>query len=137
MPEPNYPRLARRPRVDQLRTLIWIEEPSFRGCGCSECAWVFNPEGPPAGNSLAEMKQPTSCSATKNLPPMFALSTLEPRRQKANSFALQASTGHQNKTPFCPPQEIFEQLSDWGCHRDAFFSSSAQARLDCVSPTWR
>jgi len=53
----NYSRAARRPRVDPLRTLIWIEEPSFRGCGCSECAWVFNPQGPPAGNSLAEMKQ--------------------------------------------------------------------------------
>jgi hypothetical protein len=58
MPETaNSSRNARRPRVDRLRTLIWIEEPSFRGCGCSECAWVFNPQGPPAGNSLAEMKQ--------------------------------------------------------------------------------
>ncbi len=23
--------------------------------GCSECAWVFNPSGPPTGNSFDEM----------------------------------------------------------------------------------
>jgi hypothetical protein len=41
-----------------LRKLIWIEEPRFQGCGCSECAWVFKPSGaPPAGNSLDEMKK--------------------------------------------------------------------------------
>jgi hypothetical protein len=51
-----YSHLARRPRVATLRTLIWIEQPRFLGCGCSECAWVFNPSGPPAGNSLQEMK---------------------------------------------------------------------------------
>jgi len=39
------------------RKLIWIEEPRFHGCGCSECAWVFKPSGPPAGNSLDEMKE--------------------------------------------------------------------------------
>jgi hypothetical protein len=38
------------------RRLVWIEEQSFRGWGCSECAWVFNPSGPPAGKSLDEMK---------------------------------------------------------------------------------
>jgi hypothetical protein len=37
--------------------LMWIEEPRFHGFGCSECAWVFNPSGPPAGNSLQEMKE--------------------------------------------------------------------------------
>jgi hypothetical protein len=40
-----------------LRKPIWIEEPRFRGYGCSECAWVFKPEGQPAGNSLDEMKE--------------------------------------------------------------------------------
>jgi len=39
------------------RTLIWIEEAAFQGCGCSECAWVFNPQGPPLGNSFEEMKE--------------------------------------------------------------------------------
>jgi hypothetical protein len=42
--------------MDQLRMLIWIEEQRFHGFGCSECAWVFNPSGPPDGNSLEEMK---------------------------------------------------------------------------------
>jgi hypothetical protein len=40
-----------------LRKLKWIEKPRFQGCGCSECAWVFKPSGPPAGNSLDEMKE--------------------------------------------------------------------------------
>jgi hypothetical protein len=39
------------------RKLVWIEEQGFRGWGCSECAWVFNPSGRPTGKSLEEMKQ--------------------------------------------------------------------------------
>ena len=39
------------------RRLIWIEKPSFQGSGCSECSWVFKPSGPPAGDSLDEMKK--------------------------------------------------------------------------------
>jgi hypothetical protein len=38
------------------RKLVWIDELRFRGWGCSECAWVFNPSGSPIGISLAEMK---------------------------------------------------------------------------------
>jgi hypothetical protein len=40
-----------------LRKPIWIEDPRFQGYGCSECAWVFNPKGRPAGDSLDEMKE--------------------------------------------------------------------------------
>ncbi len=39
------------------RKLVWIEEQGFGGWGCSECAWVFNPPGLPAGKSLNEMMQ--------------------------------------------------------------------------------
>jgi hypothetical protein len=39
------------------RELIWIQEPHFLGWGCSECAWVFRPSGPPEGNSIQEMKE--------------------------------------------------------------------------------
>jgi hypothetical protein len=39
------------------RKLVRVEGRSFEGWGCSECAWVFNPSGPPTGNSLDEMKQ--------------------------------------------------------------------------------
>jgi hypothetical protein len=53
----TYSHLARRPRVDAVRILIWIEEPRFQGFGCSECAWAFNPSGPLVGNSLQEMKE--------------------------------------------------------------------------------
>ncbi len=48
---------ARRPQMAALRTLIWIDQPRFQGFGCSECAWVFNPSGPPVGNSIDEMKE--------------------------------------------------------------------------------
>jgi hypothetical protein len=58
MPETaTYSHRATRPRMDALRMLIWIEEPRFQGFGCSECAWAFNPSGPPVGNSLQEMKE--------------------------------------------------------------------------------
>jgi hypothetical protein len=40
-----------------VRTLVWVEERSFKGWGCSECAWMFNPTGPPIGKSLDEMKR--------------------------------------------------------------------------------
>ena len=39
------------------RKLVWLEEERFWGWGCSECAWVFNPSGPPDGESIDEMKQ--------------------------------------------------------------------------------
>jgi len=58
MPETApYSHVARRPRVDSVRMLIWIEEQRFEGWGCSECAWAFKPSGPPAGHSLAEMME--------------------------------------------------------------------------------
>ena len=41
----------------RLRTLIWISDPHFHGPGCSQCAWLFRPSGPPIGNSLMEMKK--------------------------------------------------------------------------------
>lgn len=40
-----------------LRDLVWIDQPRFRGWGCSQCAWVFNPQAPPTGDSLAEMER--------------------------------------------------------------------------------
>jgi hypothetical protein len=39
------------------RDLIWIEQPHFQGCGCSECAWTFKPSGPLVGDSLYEMRE--------------------------------------------------------------------------------
>ncbi len=43
------------PKKGMLRRLVWLEEKRFRGFGCSECAWVFNPAGSPTGNSFEEM----------------------------------------------------------------------------------
>jgi len=37
------------------RQLVWIEQKSFRGYGCSECGWRFKPSGSPMGASLDEM----------------------------------------------------------------------------------
>jgi hypothetical protein len=53
----NYSDPKRRPMVATRRTLIWIESSRFLGSGCSECAWVFSPSGPPNGASLAEMME--------------------------------------------------------------------------------
>jgi hypothetical protein len=47
----------RSPMVATRRTLIWIEKSRFQGSGCSECAWVFTPPGPPDGESLVEMME--------------------------------------------------------------------------------
>ena len=38
------------------RRLVWVEGESFRGWGCSECAWFFSISAPPTGKSLDEMK---------------------------------------------------------------------------------
>src|ERR1700730_9554300 len=37
------------------RKVVWVE--GQKGWGCSECAWVFHPSGPPTGESLDEMKR--------------------------------------------------------------------------------
>jgi len=39
------------------RELVWIDQPRFRGWKCSQCAWVFNPVGPPSGKTFDEMMQ--------------------------------------------------------------------------------
>ena len=35
--------------------LVWIDEKGFRGFGCSECSWRFEPTGEPTGTSFDEM----------------------------------------------------------------------------------
>jgi hypothetical protein len=37
------------------RRLVWIEEIRFRGFGCSECAWVYNPSASLTGDSFEEV----------------------------------------------------------------------------------
>ena len=44
-------------RASTPRTLTWISETNFYGPGCSQCAWLFRPTGPPTGSSLQEMKE--------------------------------------------------------------------------------
>ena len=39
------------------RALTWIKDEHFYGPGCSRCAWLFRPSGPPSGNSIKEMKE--------------------------------------------------------------------------------
>jgi len=38
-----------------LRELVWIDQSRFRGWGCSQCAWIFNPQGPPNGPTFDAM----------------------------------------------------------------------------------
>ncbi len=35
--------------------LVWIEQPRFRGFGCSECGWRFKPPSSLTGTSFDEM----------------------------------------------------------------------------------
>ena len=39
------------------RQIVWIKTPRIQVWGCSECAWMFRPSGPPLGSGLDEMKQ--------------------------------------------------------------------------------
>jgi len=50
------------------RKLVWVDEQCFQGWGCSECAWVFNPSGPPTGKSLDEMKLNYEWQLNKDFP---------------------------------------------------------------------
>jgi hypothetical protein len=36
---------------------VWLARLNFGVWTCSECAWVFNPLGPPIGDSLEEMQR--------------------------------------------------------------------------------
>jgi len=42
---------------EAMRKMIWVKSTCYEGWACSECAWKFNPVGPPRGASLDEMKQ--------------------------------------------------------------------------------
>jgi hypothetical protein len=37
------------------RMLVWKEKSRFQGWGCSHCGWIFNPTGPPIGETMEEM----------------------------------------------------------------------------------
>jgi hypothetical protein len=39
------------------RKLVWVENQTFEGFGCSECNWAFRPLDAVVGKSLDEMKQ--------------------------------------------------------------------------------
>ena len=50
--------MLRKGPQSSSRKLVWVfEEQSVKGWGCSACAWVFHPSGPPTGESLDEMKR--------------------------------------------------------------------------------
>jgi hypothetical protein len=40
-----------------MRKMAWFRSTQNEFWGCSDCAWTFNPLGPPRGSSLDEMKQ--------------------------------------------------------------------------------
>jgi rubredoxin len=49
--------MLRKGPQSSSRKVVWVEGQSVKGWGCSECAWVFHPSGPPTGESLDEMKR--------------------------------------------------------------------------------
>jgi len=40
-----------------MRKMIYVKSVKNEGWVCDECAWTFNPAGPPLGTSLDEMKR--------------------------------------------------------------------------------
>jgi len=42
--------------MEARRKLTWVARTNFQGWVCTECAWVFNAEGPLVGRSIDEMK---------------------------------------------------------------------------------
>jgi hypothetical protein len=42
-------------QADSARELLWIEEQSVAGWGCSGCSWVFSASGWPTGNTLEDV----------------------------------------------------------------------------------
>src|ERR1700722_3249048 len=45
----------RRYNPSMARQIIWVKR--IQGWGCSDCAWVFIPSGPPVGNTIDDMKR--------------------------------------------------------------------------------
>jgi hypothetical protein len=37
------------------KNMVWIDQKHFRGFGCSECDWRFQPSSTPSGASFDEM----------------------------------------------------------------------------------
>ena len=46
-----------RPKVNQSKSLAWVETTDLEAWTCTACAWAFLPSGPPVGDSLEEMMQ--------------------------------------------------------------------------------
>jgi hypothetical protein len=50
--------MLRKGPQSSSRKLVWVvEAQNVKGWGCSACAWLFHPSGPPTGESLDEMKR--------------------------------------------------------------------------------
>ena len=73
--------MLRKGPQSSVRKVVWVEGQSVKGWGCSECAWLFHPSGPPTGESLDEMKRNFQERCDQSLHCTFALLTAEPRAQ--------------------------------------------------------
>jgi len=62
------------------RELVWIDQPRFRGWGCSKCGWAFNPTGPPTGDNFDAMMR--NFEAQRNVEFASHLCVEHPRQSK-------------------------------------------------------
>src|SRR6202795_3162873 len=60
------------------RKTVWIKEERVMGWGCSECAWVFNPSGPPIGKTLDQMTRNFHAQLSEEFASMTVESASEP-----------------------------------------------------------
>src|ERR1700738_4320351 len=97
-----------------LRKLVWIEHDLFRGWGCSECDWVFNPSGAPTGKSFNE-----------------AVRNFESQRDK--EFTLHVCADHPRSKS---PSTKHEAKQDWEkLYRAAIIESDRSKLLQRVEDT--
>jgi hypothetical protein len=55
------------------RELERIDQPGFRGWGCSQCAWIFNPTGPPNGETFTPLDVRSNSNGVEQMPPVLDL----------------------------------------------------------------
>jgi hypothetical protein len=44
-----------------MRRMIWLKSTYRQGWACSECAWTFDDDGPPEGDTIDEMARNYEC----------------------------------------------------------------------------
>jgi hypothetical protein len=91
------------------RELVWMDQSRLLGWGCSKCAWVFNPFGPPTGDNFNAMMRNFESQRDKELHHTFARITPQKATRPLKRHIEQ--TEKAEAVPFVPQTE---SMSDCG-----------------------